>query len=297
MNKRKEKLSNILIISLIIILIIVLVCGLIKNKRLEEQNKADAVAYNQEQILEKESKEKELENNDTEFLKNLKANNISKIKLIGDSITAGYFSTGYELPASNPLIITDSDGNSYHEASYTCYSWANDFRDYLNKNFPSVKFYNYGIEGKSAKWFNNYKNKVISDEDIVFVMLGTNDRWHCKTVDEYKTNLEQLLDYINSNSKEMIVLTPPPTELELNKNEKQPDNFNFTIKDVVNTINLVCKEKGYETINIYSEFMKQVSLDNPSELLQKGGNHPNDKGYDVIWNILEKNLGLRTITQ
>ena len=225
----------------------------------------------------------------SELYKRLSAGDVKRIKLIGDSITAGVGVLSYYENKKSKVIFDNKKGEVYYEPHHTILSWSNYFRHYVNKNFPSVDLINCGIGGKSAKWVNTNKDYLINNnEDIVFVMLGTNDRWDSSSLDEYKTNLEELLDNISNNSKLMYVLCPPPT---LNDNR-----FSFGMDEINKVVKAICEDQCYNYISFYDHLM-EYSKNNNIELdkmFETTGSHPVQKGYDEMWRYLGRELTLIT---
>ena len=83
---------------------------------------------------------------------NVLSNNC-KIKLIGDSITAGVGGKGYAIDSTNRVIIVDTiENQTYRESNIDFPCWANYLRKYCADNFTGIDFKNNGIGGKSAYW-------------------------------------------------------------------------------------------------------------------------------------------------
>lgn len=225
------------------------------------------------------------------LVKRLQAGEVSSIKLIGDSITFGVGATGAG-DGTNPdgaVIFTDADGYTYRESKHEIPTWANFFRQYINTNFPSVTFFNAGIGGKSSKWANARKNLWVADnEDLVFVMLGTNDRWDTANPAEFEANLTEFLAYVNERSNTMIVMSATPTT-----SDNEPDK-NFGMEEVDRVITKVCFENGYSHISHYRlmldylRYTRKVATD----FIQSAGSHPIDAGYKVMWQHIQQELGL-----
>ncbi|MEK5026346.1 GDSL-type esterase/lipase family protein [Paenibacillus sp. FSL M7-1046] len=222
------------------------------------------------------------------FLDLLETGQITKIKGSGDSITVGQGAVGHNVPPSNPVIYTDGT-ETFREGDYTCRCWVNQFREYI----PGIQFVNAGIGGKSAKWANAHKaHWVEDDEDVVFVMLGTNDRWDSANLEEFKTNLEQFLSYVKARSNLMIVMT---ATLTLNDS----DGYYFGRREVDRVISQVCLENCYPHISHYRELLKQTNLKRTqlNSVLETSGSHPIDGGHKIIWQSLQQALGLIDSTQ
>lgn len=227
------------------------------------------------------------------FMSRLQNGQVTKIKLIGDSITEGVGATGHVSPPTNAgqVIFNNGAGTVFYEAAYTDNTWANLFRNYIQVNFPTVQFVNAGIGGKSSKWANANKQYWVSNsEDVTIVMLGTNDRWDCADTTEFKTNLEQFLDYVDARSNLMIVMSPPPAQ-----SDSDTVTFHFGMKEVDRVITELCIAKNYIHISNYRNFLKianEKKLPFNSILQDSSGSHPLDKGYTIIWQSIQQALGV-----
>lgn len=213
---------------------------------------------------------------------------VTKIKLIGDSITAGKGIDTYNVPKNGNVILDNGKGEVYREAAYTFPSWANLFRNYISEFFPNIEFENAGISGKSAKWANENKQYWVSkQEDVVFVMLGTNDR---KYGDQkvFKKNYEEFLGYVNRHSKMMIVMSPPPAFSDT--------EYKFGAKEINEMVKGICAEHHYTFLSQYENVMNysKSSKVDLNQLLQTDGTHPKEQGYQVMWKSLKEELGLTT---
>ncbi|OMD32087.1 GDSL-type esterase/lipase family protein [Paenibacillus odorifer] len=208
----------------------------------------------------------------------------TKIKLIGDSITEGVGATGHTVPADNPIIF-DNGTEIYREGDYSCRCWANYFREYIAAHYPSISFTNAGIGGKSTRWAMtgaNYQTWLGPGQDLVFVMLGMNDR----SLGDFEMNITNFLAYVNANCNNMIVMIPNPT---LNDNP----SLNVEVRTINDTIIKVCQKHGYFYISHYVDMLKYVEdSGTPFEsLLQtNSGSHPVDEGYMFMWNNIQNKL-------
>ncbi|WP_340011789.1 GDSL-type esterase/lipase family protein [Paenibacillus sp. FSL H7-0690] len=207
----------------------------------------------------------------------------TKINLYGTSITAGVGSTGFSIPADNPIIF-DNGTDVYRESNYTCPCWANFLRNYINANYPNIVFRNKGIGGISARYVNTGNNKSFlfdETEDVAFVMFGMNDRG----LGDFETNIRSILSYVNARAKCMIVMIENPV---LNDNP----SINVEMRTVNDTIIRVCEDNGYFYISHYVDMLKYISdTGTPFEtLLQTTGSHPVDPGYQFMWNNIQNKL-------
>lgn len=253
----------------------------------------DAVNENTSQLAEKATNLPAL------FLKMLQNGAVTKIKLIGDSITEGVGVTGHVSPPPNtqPKIFDNGSGTVFYEALYNENSWANFFRNYISQNYPTISFVNAGISGKSAKWGNANKQYWVGSENVVFVMLGTNDRWDGTNLSGYKSDLQSFLSYVKSKSNFMVVMTAPPTlndYTDATESTLNPE-YHFGMKEVDRIITEVCTESGYYHISMYRKFLEYASTGkNPLEniLETNGGSHPNTSGHLVFWKLLQQEIGV-----
>lgn len=207
-----------------------------------------------------------------------------KITLIGDSITEGVGAMGHTVPPDNPIIF-DFNGEVYKEGCYSCGCWANKFRNYINKYYPTIEFVNKGIGGKSTRWAmqDGYKEAWLgNDADMVFVMLGMNDR----TLGDFKQNITSFLKYINENCNNMIVMIPNPT---LNDDA----SINREVRTINDTVVQVCQENDYFFISHYIDMLEHIdNLNQPLEdyVQSNGSSHPIDKGFNFMWKNIQNKL-------
>lgn len=211
---------------------------------------------------------------------------LSRIKLIGDSITAGEGLESYHIPADSRIIYTNKK-DRFRESTFTTPSWANQFRTYAaNPDFGEIDFINAGISGKSASWANkNRKFLLDKNEDLVFVMLGTNDRKRGK-IKNYKKEVEEFIEYVSENSKHMVVMSPPPSLTD--------NQYPFGAKEINDVLRKLSAKKGYVFISHYDgmkAYAKKHQL-KINELMQDDGALPLELGYKVMWDTISNELGL-----
>jgi lysophospholipase L1-like esterase len=236
------------------------------------------------------------------FLKRLINSEVTKIKLIGDSTTAGLGSAGWSTPsATGRLIINRAGyGNQYepNTDSAVLPSWANLFRQYINTKYPAIDFFNMGVPGiaTSEIWGNYMSQLCSSSEDVVFVMLGLNDRTtgNASGLSAYQTNLQNLLSYVNQRCKTMIVMSPAPALDDFTDTTYTTYAKDFGSREIDNIITKVCSDNNYTHISLYRKFLDYASYTKTklSDLMKDVNDaHPNDKGYSVMWKVIQTELG------
>ena len=223
---------------------------------------------------------------DNYFFRKIKNKEPVDIHILGDSISAGVGSSGYGLTTAP--IFTDNSGTTYYEPNHTSPSWANKLRNYLERVNPSSSFFNGAIGGKSAKFFNENKSLYMPDnKDVVFVMLGTNDRVVSSNLSEFKSNLTELLEYVDSKSNFMIVMSANPVKADYDA------QGNFSQEEANAVIVDICEANDYLLINHFTETTAKMYTKNYRiEDVLADNAHPNDRGYALYWDTIQKALGI-----
>lgn len=218
------------------------------------------------------------------FLDLLLSYNVSKIKIIGDSISYGLNSSN---TGNTDNVICNDGSNIYYEGNHNSPCWVNKFRDYVKSVDERVEFINAGIPGK-AYWYSAYNLDawIGTNNDVLFIVLGTND---CLRTNEGLLNdIRLTLDYAIKNSNHVVVLTPIP----------RVDNYHSLISNIDLQIQRVCSEKGVYCISMYRELLDYIDKTNLNimDILDTDKLHPNDLGHEIYWRILQNKLGVN-ITQ
>lgn len=185
-------------------------------------------------------------------------------------------------------MIIAVDNEEFRESPKSIHTWSNYFREYISENFSSVSFQNYGLPYKSGKWINLHRESLVNDsEDVVFIMVGTNDRWDCSSVSEFEKNLEELLIYVNSRCKLMYVFSPPPVA-------NGEEHLNFGMREVNEVVKKVCEKHDYNFLSHYENMLQYSHNEGIPlfSLFEKNGSHPIDLGYIKMWEYVKVRLNL-----
>ncbi len=218
----------------------------------------------------------------------LNSGQVTSIKLIGDSISAGMGADGFLVPDDGRKILEDG-AEVYREASSDAASWANAFRTYASQyKFGEIDFFNAGVSGKTAKWTLDRADRLLaSKEDVVFVMIGTNDRLS-STLGEYETTVRQLLAKVDAQSELMVVMAPPPSVNDI-------ANYRFAPEGINNVLKRISLENGYIFISHY-DAMTAYLEEHPdtayADLMETDTPHPTTRGYAVMWDTIRTSLQL-----
>lgn len=216
------------------------------------------------------------------------------IKLLGDSITHGVGGTGFE-QNGEPIVkgyARNKDG----------YCWAKLFKEYMQEQFNCVVTNNACSGTGIESTINNFEQLVDKDDDIVICTIGTNNRHQYVDGSPRKTKQEHMQNFYNNiiklhnkfkeAKKDVIFVANIPASAE---NEKDSEDYwrIFHMNDVNDLYMKASVECGFPLISMYSAFYeycetKGISVDS----LLVDGLHPNDKGYEVIFKLMLKELGI-----
>lgn len=204
-----------------------------------------------------------------------------KVKIIGDSITAGDGSTDYSLTGD---IIFDNFRMNIGEKC-----WAGQFKIYFESNFNCI-VKNYAIPGIQSQFVVDNLSKLIStSDDIIVCMIGTNDRSNTDYLSRLTANLKSIYNYVKLINKEIIFVSPPPS---ISSEENQSKYY--CKNNMIDNIYLnVCSDLNIEYISCY-KLLQQFLLNtngNLSGILNSDGQHPNDTGHIIIFRLILNALG------
>lgn len=199
------------------------------------------------------------------FTKALRNREITKIKLIGDSNGQGYLATPSQ-------------------------TFFEQFKLLMNNLFTghTISFENVSQGGKEWVWFDENKTSYVNEsDDVVMIMLGTNDRNIAYSYSDIITAIESFLLYAKNQANHVIVFNNPPTGF----NEQE---YTFGVEQINQMIRKVCYEKGYTYVDIAQSFNEMVYTMglNISDVLQPDNLHYTDLGHEIIYKSMQAKLGL-----
>ena len=208
------------------------------------------------------------------------------IKLIGDSITAGFKGTGYNATSTGGGV--QIDGDVYTNVAGHC--WANSLKAYWEEKFPTCTVKNYGWTGlNSATMLQEWQYLVDDDDDVLICTIGTNDRAARSNLAQYIYNLEAIVFRALYAGKKIILMANIPASLT---NETSGDK-NFHMEDVEHAVWYVSNKRRVPFINLFELFTNYCQeRDIDMNTLLADGLHPNDDGYDVMFYLITNALGI-----
>ena len=214
------------------------------------------------------------------------------IKLIGDSITAGFGGTGYTNDAEHGEHIYD---NYYVNTNGYC--WANLLKQYLESKYNCV-VNNWGTSGiNSSRMLENISSLIKDTDDIIICAVGTNDRayegdidslWNLpKSPETVEKNLQGILTYAKKLGKKIIFCSPIPASIS-NEEERI-----FHCEDLDNMFERFAYKNGIEYISMYKLFLDYCELKGITiDSLLGDGLHPNDNGYLAMFKLICDGLNI-----
>lgn len=217
-----------------------------------------------------------------------------QIKLLGDSITHGVGGTGFAQNGAriNEKFARNPDG----------YCWARRFKEHLEANYDCTVINN-GCNGIGLLYAAEHFEELVSPEDdLILCTLGTNNRHQVMSSGPKRTPQEQadrvygfllkLHDMLLASGKPVIFMANIPASRE---NEQDGEDYWRLIhmSDIRELYRKAAAERGFPLISMYDRFTEYCEENGiPVDELLCDGLHPNDRGYDVMFALLKKELGL-----
>jgi lysophospholipase L1-like esterase len=223
------------------------------------------------------------------MFKDILSNGI-KIKIIGDSVAAG---AGSSMSYKTDELIFEEDGTKFFRR-VAPNSWCGLLEQYLQDNYAACTIENKGCGGAFSYQINRYFDAIISNDDnLVFVLMGLNDRKLTNGMEELKANCECVVDKLISKAKIVVLLTPTPS---VHSNEYYPNRIYHT-DEVVRILYDIADSRKILLIDNYKyiiEYLAENHLAIDDIIYGEGcindGLHPSDYVQKLIFQNLIKTL-------
>lgn len=211
-----------------------------------------------------------------------------KVKIIGDSIAAG---EGSSMSYKTKELIFEDDGVKFFRRVAPNSWWAL-FEQYLSNKYIKCTVENKGCGGAFSYQINNHLNTLISSDDkLIFILMGLNDRKRKNGMEELRNNCESVVDKLINNGKTVILLTPNPS---VHSNEYYPNRIYHT-NEVVQILRDIADSRKILIVDNYKYIMEyiarnQLTIDDIiyGEGCMNDGLHPSDKVHKLIFqNLIE----------
>lgn len=239
--------------------------------------------------------------NDSSTYTDKKSNNNKLVLII--LIISIFFNAFFLLKINNLSLSIDDLNNTIEdkngemerlEDDYTNYLFLGDsitdFYD-LDKYYEGLPVVNSGISGNTTEdILNDMKNRVYNyNPSKVFLLIGTNDLIHDISVDDIVSNIEKIVNEINSNEPQSEIYVESVYPVNDNLDEDMVDvRNNDDIMEINEEIKKYCDDNGYTYINMYDKLLDDDG--NFNEEYTDDGLHPNSRGYEVITEEIKKYL-------
>lgn len=212
----------------------------------------------------------------SELARMFDAGEVGSIRLIGDSITAGWACDGYGPFTDTVIYATEEE--SFLETGPEVSCWANDFRAYAAER-GVASFVNAGIPGAKMQWLaEDPEAWILESADVIFVMLGTNDAVYY-TPEEFRANAEAGLSAVAAACKLMVVLSPPTNE--------RTDSVNLYGPEVLDEVLTgLCEERGWQHLSLLNAVQLYTDDFNDDQV------HPTSSGQHKLWERIRTEYGL-----
>lgn len=210
------------------------------------------------------------------FARALTAGEVRSIRLIGDSITAGWGCDGYVDPDGR--AIYDGSYGYYLEPQKTVACWANDFRAFANERGVE-EFTNASIPGAKMRWLAEDPGAwVASGADAIFVMLGANDAVY-STREEFAHDAEVGMAAAAEACRLLVVIAPPTNDRLDSVNLYGPEVLEEVLREL-------CERRGWPFVSLLDAIELGTDDFNADQC------HPTSKGSHKLWERLRAELGL-----
>lgn len=229
------------------------------------------------------------------------------IKLLGDSITQGSGSTGYvewsadgytirgngpDCPSAGPNYVQGDylgtrDNIKWYESTSGS-GWGQLMKSYFESKFNCV-VKNYGMGGATVNDLLNNLSRIVSEEDdIILLMIGTNDRKSLSKTD-YTIKLVSLIKGLVKMDKKVILMSPVPMVVSTDAGSTY-----FHMEDANNICSAIAYEHKLPFISLFNKIQEYAEFKDIdiASLFNSDGVHPNDTGYNVIFKTITRNIGL-----
>lgn len=253
--------------------------------RANSQQPASAITQLNEALVTNEApatnddSQKEQSHMDVKLATLFKEGSVRSVRLVGDSITAGYGTGGYmdhDIDRAGTVIYDDGHGDVHYESGHAATCWANEFRAYAQEH-GVTDFVNAGINGAfMARLAQNPSAWLGNGADVVFVALGTNDAGYYN-VDEFRQNATEGLGHAAAVCKQLVVLSPVSDYRPTSQLVEPATQLGEVLREI-------CERQGY----VFVDTSQALTF----EQFCTDGLHPNSEGSLAIWRCIVTTLGL-----
>lgn len=281
MAPKGHRMPLALVATLLVALGVVVACVLVFARRTSVQPQQ----AKEHEVMQDESTEQITNDHVTEpepaseLARMFQQGEVHSIRLVGDSITAGFATDGYadgDLTHEGVIVYDDGAGTVHYESGHDARCWANELRAYAAER-GVTDVVNAGINGEFMSTLAQYPDAWLGNgADVVFVALGTNDAGYYGS-QEYRAYAEVALAAVASRCKLLVVLSPV-SDLRPEWQVVQP------AADLAGVLQELCDAHGYVLVNMSDAVTP--------EQFNADGLHPTSDGSLAMWQHIKTTLGL-----
>jgi len=207
------------------------------------------------------------------------------VVFIGDSIVEGYGCSNYNggSNGSSGHLIPNNVKTWYRNTGNKC--WANMMINYIISSYPNTKACNNAIGGFTTKQiFDNLETLTIDDDgnraNIAVLSIGTNDvykqdKWNAITI--YMT---KIIRWLVNRGIQPVILTNSPLKIA-----NAP-----AIQSAIIQACDICGVPAHDLLSRMNYYLWEHNI--PLNDVMNDNLHPNDRGYEIMYNIFKKILCL-----
>lgn len=217
-----------------------------------------------------------------------------QIKLLGDSITHGVGGTGFDYTGEEICcgVKRNPDG----------YCWAKTFKEYMEEKYDCTVINN-GIGGITIEFIIEHFDELVDEhDDLIICTIGTNNRHQYyadgpkRSYDQQRQrfydNIFKLHAMLQAAGKDFVLIANIPAAAS---NEKDGENYwrIMHMNDIDELYKTARVQLQFPFISMYDLFNAYCAEHNLTvDSLLIDGLHPNDEGYDVMFALMKKALGV-----
>lgn|GEM_PF-7084646 len=207
------------------------------------------------------------------------------VVFIGDSIVEGYGCSNYNggSNGSSGHLIPNNVKTWYRNTGNKC--WANMMINYIISNYPNTKACNNAIGGFTTKQiFDNLETLTIDDDgnraNIAVLSIGTNDVYNSDKWNAITIYMTKIIRWLINRGIQPVILTNSPLKIA-----NAP-----AIQSAIIRACDICGVPAHDLLSRMNYYLWEHNI--PLNDVMNDNLHPNDQGYEIMYNIFKKILCL-----
>ena len=198
----------------------------------------------------------------------MKKKNLTRITCVGDSITFGQGVMLHRGTQAYPAVLEKELGKGYKVSNFGV----------MNRTATDVGAHPYTKT-------KQYTKSLLSEPDIVTIMLGTNDGWQNWVPELFEVQLANLVrTYQALPTHPKVILMTPCYGYQIIPKGLYGPVAGITKNEVVPLVRQVAEETGAVLLDVWQE------TDGRKDWLGFDGVHPNKEGNAVLGKLLAKTV-------